>query len=67
MSTPPIKPVSVRWTRSNESGQPYRTTMPHSFNAQSGEQFVAWLVIVMLFAGAGLSLFDLYLLLSALG
>jgi hypothetical protein len=67
MSTPPIKPVGVRWTPSNDSGQPYRPAMTHSFNAQSGERFVAWLVIVMLFAVAGLSLFDLYLLLSALG
>lgn len=67
MSTPPIKPVSVRWTPANDLGQPHRTTMPHSFNAQSGERFVAWLVIVMLLAGAGLSLFDLYLLLSGLG
>jgi hypothetical protein len=67
MSTPPIKRVSVHWTPSNDSGQPYGATMTHSFNAQSGERIIAWLVIVMLFAGAGLALFDLSLLLSALG
>lgn len=66
MSTPPIKPVAVHWTPSNESGQPYVPRMTHSFNPQSGERFVAWLVIVMLLAGAGLALFDLYLLLSGL-
>jgi hypothetical protein len=67
MSTPPIKPVGVHWIPPHESGQPHRAAMTRSFNAQSGERFVAWLVIVMLFGAASLSVFDLYLLLSALG
>jgi hypothetical protein len=39
---------------------------PRPYAGPSGERIVAWLVIALLFACAGLALYDAYLLLSGL-